>query len=243
VYNTLTKLPKGIIIFYYYGRKKQLAKHYPSPKHDIIIEPFAGSAAYSLYKDNWKKEVILIEKDKAVADIWDWLINEATPSQIERMPNLEVGEKSSEFLHIIHSASKMAFKYKTIKVTPVLARNWEISKRIMAKDLNKIKHWKIICGDYSSAPNIEATWFIDPPYKDAPGMGYRYGSNILNYADLANWTKKRKGDTIFCEGLHGDYLPFEPLIELKGIAGKKSKEVIYCQSNNICSNQLNPFSS
>lgn len=229
-------------MFYYYGRKKQLAKHYPIPKYDIIIEPFAGSAAYSLHKDNWKKEVILIEKDKAVADIWDWLINEATSSQIEKMPNLKVGEKSSDFLHIIHSASKMAFKYKTIKVTPVLARNWEISKRIMAKDLNKIKHWKIICGDYSSAPNVEATWFIDPPYKDAPGMGYRYGSDILNYDDLATWTKKRKGDIIFCEGLYGDYLPFEPLIELKGIAGKKSKEVIYYQSHDIQSKQLDLFS-
>ena len=53
-------------MFYYYGRKKQMAKHYPSPNYDTIIEPFAGSAAYSLFGDNWQKNVILIEKDKQV---------------------------------------------------------------------------------------------------------------------------------------------------------------------------------
>ena len=41
-------------MFYYYGRKKQIIRHYPSPNYDTIIEPFAGSAAYSLYKDNWQ---------------------------------------------------------------------------------------------------------------------------------------------------------------------------------------------
>jgi len=35
-------------MFYYYGRKKQIAKHYPFPNFKAIVEPFAGSAAYSL---------------------------------------------------------------------------------------------------------------------------------------------------------------------------------------------------
>src|SRR5215203_2854456 len=100
-------------MFYYYGRKKQIARYYPSPNYSIIVEPFAGSAAYSLYGDNWKKEVILVEKDKRVASIWEWLINEVTPQQIKNLPDLTAGEKSSEFLHIIHAATKMAFHYKT----------------------------------------------------------------------------------------------------------------------------------
>lgn len=171
------------------------------------------------------------------------MINEATPAQIKKLPNLDIGEKSTEFLHIIHAASKMAFKYKTIKVTPILARNWDISKRVMAESLDKVKHWEIICGDYSCAPDVEATWFIDPPYKDAPGMGYRYSSAMLNYDDLAIWTKKRHGEVIFCEGLNGNYLPFEPLVELKGVAGKLSKEVIYYQSDYTSTHQLDLFSS
>jgi hypothetical protein len=122
-------------MFYYYGRKKQIAKHYPSPNFEAIVEPFAGSAAYSLYGDNWKKNIFLVERDERVSDIWKWLVDEATPLAIKNLPDLEVGEKSSEFLHIIHAATKMAFHYKNIKVTPVLARNWEISKRYMSENL------------------------------------------------------------------------------------------------------------
>lgn len=217
-------------MFYYYGRKKQIAKYYPDPNFDTIIEPFAGSAAYSLYGDHWMKNVILVEKDKRVADIWKWLIEKATPEEILEMPDLKVGEKSSEFLHIIHAATKMAFQYKTIKVTPVLARNWGINKRQMAGNLYKIKHWRIICGNYTDAPDIEATWFIDPPYIKDSGKGYRYGSNLIDYKSLAEWALNRKGEIIFCEGEYGDYLPFQPLVDSKGVAGKSSKEVIFYKS-------------
>ena len=216
-------------MFYYYGRKKKIASKYPPPNYSTIIEPFAGSAAYSLHADNWKKEVILIEKDKKVADIWDWLINEATPCKIKSLPDLKIGEKSSDFLQIIHASTKQAFKYKTIKVTPVLARNWEISKRVIANNLEKISHWKIFCGDFTIAPDIEATWFIDPPYKGEPGMGYHYSSAMINYKELAKWAKNRKGEIIVCEGIHGDYLPFKPLLDLNGVAGKVSKEKIFYQ--------------
>ena len=99
---------------------------------DTIIEPFAGSAAYSLHNDNWKKDVILIEKDERVYKIWKWLIKKATPKEILEMPTLKIGDHTSEFLHIIHAVTKQAFLYKKIKVTPVLARNWEISRRYMA---------------------------------------------------------------------------------------------------------------
>lgn len=217
-------------MFYYYGRKKQIAKHYPAPNFDTIVEPFAGAAAYSLYTDNWKKKVVLIEKDPKVAAIWDWLINKATTQEILKLPDLKVGEKSSEFLHIIHAATKMAFKYKTIKVTPILERNWEISKRVMASNVHKVKHWQIICGDYSEAPDIQATWFIDPPYKNQPGMGYKCSSEFIDYNVLSEWSLNRKGEIVFCEGEFGDYLPFRTLLELKGVAGKSSKEVIYYKS-------------
>lgn len=217
-------------MFYYYGRKKQLAKHYPQPNFDTIIEPFAGSAAYSLFQDNWKKRIILVEKDPKVFQIWDWLINDATLEEIKKLPDLKIGEKSSEFLHIVHAATKMAFHFKTIKVTAVLERNWEISRRVFAENLYKIKHWEIINDDYTLAPDIEATWFIDPPYKHSPGLGYKFSSKLIDYPMLAEWAKNRKGEIIFCEGEFGDYLPFDNLKELKGVAGKRSKELIYYQS-------------
>lgn len=227
-------------MFYYYGRKKQIAKHYPKPAYDTIIEPFAGAASYSMHANNWQKNVILIEKDSRVAEIWDWLINSATADEISRLPLLEEGEKSSEFLHIIHAATKMAFKYKTIKTTPILARNWEISRRVMINNLYKVKHWKIICGNYTEAPQIEATWFIDPPYKGAAGKGYHFGSDNLDYIELGEWVHQRQGEIIACEGSGGDYLPFQPLIELPGVAGKISKEYVYWRPNDRSRSILQP---
>jgi hypothetical protein len=218
---------RGTYLFYYYGRKKQIAKRYPRPEYSAIIEPFAGAASYSLYGDNWRCDVTLIEKDKRVADIWRWLITDATPTQILALPDLKVGERSTEFLHIVHAATKMAFKYKRIKVTPVLERNWEISKRIMAASVHKVKHWSIIHGDYTLAEDREATWFVDPPYKASSGEGYAYGSSQMNYSALARWVGSRRGQVICCEGVAGDYLPFTPLVDMPGVAGKISKELIY----------------
>lgn len=217
-------------MFYYYGRKKQIARHYPPPRREVIIEPFAGSAAYALHADHWQRRVILVEKDARVAAVWEWLLHEATPATIAALPELSVGQKSSEFLHILHAATKMAFKYRTIKVTPVLARNWEISRRTFAANLHKVRHWEILCGDYTEAPDVEATWFVDPPYRHGPGTGYAHGSGALDYAALAAWVRARRGDVICCEGAGGDWLPFEPLLSLPGVAGKRSEERVYLQS-------------
>lgn len=214
-------------MFYYYGRKKQIVRHYPAPNYDVIVEPFAGAAAYSFCHNSVVSRVVLFEKDEKVADIWKWLIHDATETDIEALPDLKTGEHSTEFLHIIHAATKMAFAFKRIKVTPVLARNWEISRRIFAKHLQLIKHWEIVCGDYTEAPDIEATWFIDPPYRGAAGMGYRHSSAKLNYSELAAWALSRKGDIICCEGEGADYLPFRHLIDLKGVAGKSNRETIF----------------
>lgn len=214
-------------MFYYYGRKKQIAKHYPEPAYGTIVEPFAGAAAYALHGNRWRREVLLIEKDPRVAALWEWLINDATAAAIAALPSLRVGERSSEFLHIVHAVSKAAFNYRTIKVTPVLARNWGVSRRVMAANVHKVKHWRILCGDYRKAPDIAATWFVDPPYKSEPGLGYAHGSDALDYAALAEWVQSRQGEVICCEGEYGDYLPFRPLLTQYGVAGKQNAERIY----------------
>jgi hypothetical protein len=58
-------------MFSYYGSKSKLVDYYPRPKHDRIIEPFAGSARYSLkYFD---REVTLVDKYEVICRIWKWL--------------------------------------------------------------------------------------------------------------------------------------------------------------------------
>jgi hypothetical protein len=53
--------------------------------------------------------------------------------------------------------------------------------------------------------------------------------------------EEKRGEVIFCEGHCGDYLPFKPLLDLKGVAGKISKEVIYYRSDRA-DEQLELFS-
>ena len=45
--------------------------YYPPPKNVKIIEPFAGSAKYSL--KYWQNDVILVDKYDVVINIWKWL--------------------------------------------------------------------------------------------------------------------------------------------------------------------------
>ncbi len=53
---------------YYGGKWRDAIKHYPEPQHDTIVEPFAGSAGYSLRYAN--RKVILCEIDPVLASVW-----------------------------------------------------------------------------------------------------------------------------------------------------------------------------
>lgn len=81
----------------------------------------------------------------------------------------------------------------------------------------KIKHWKIYNKSFLDVENEKATWFIDPPYQFG-GQYYHSSSNNshLNYNLISQWAKERIGDVIVCENSKADWLPFEPLINLKG---------------------------
>ena len=47
---------------------------------------------------------------------------------------------------------------------------WTVAMRDrVARQVEYIKHWRIIEGDYSLAPNRKATWFVDPPYNNEAG--------------------------------------------------------------------------
>ena len=96
-----------------------------------------------------------------------------------------------------------------------------------------MKHWRLIEGDYSSAPCIEATWFIDPPYQNGAGSGYRFGTRHIDYGMLAGWVLERTGQVICCEGAGADWLPFHLLCHTIGVAGKVNKEVVYVSYDGI----------
>lgn len=220
-------------MFSYYGTKKKIAKFYPKPSYDTIIEPFCGAAMYSLFDDNWKKNVILNDKYDKVYKSWYFLIKQASDEDIKRLPDLKTGLNlndlniSEEEKTLLGFYANPASAVPKITVTERGEKSWERHKRFLMDNLYKIKHWEIYKKSYDEIENIEVTWFIDPPYQF--GGGFYHSSvcnNHINYDELKNWCLSRNGEIIVCENSKADWLPFTPLVELNGQL-HKTMEVIY----------------
>jgi 16S rRNA G966 N2-methylase RsmD len=96
----------------------------------------------------------------------------------------------------------------------------------IAKNLFKIRHWKIELGDYSEIVNQAATWFIDPPYQIG-GHAYPHSNKKINYDHLSEWCKSRNGQVIVCESEQSNWLPFIPMTVQNTYRGKY-RESIWC---------------
>lgn len=199
-------------MFYYYGRKKALAGRYPEPSASLIVEPFAGAAAYSLHGERWRNEVVLIERDERIAELWDWLIK-ASPSMISALPDPRPGDRLDELglggpellLLRLHCCPGKTRDHL------VAARRgrWGPGRRYVMDTLEKVRHWTVIHGDYTEAPDEDATWFIDPPYQGRAGRHYRH--HEIDYPALASWVRGRRGQVIACDQADADWLPFTGL--------------------------------
>lgn len=214
----------------YYGSKSKIAKLYPFPKYDLIIEPFAGAAWYSVFHRN--KSVILNEKYDVIYGIWNWLINEASSDLILNNADFYSGQDISKidlpkplrdligFCINRGSISPKSIVQKwscQVKGKPDWASTTNYQLKRIANLLPEIEHWKVRFGDYKKLPDIEATWFIDPPYMFG---GEHYHVNKMDYSALASWCQSRKGQVIVCENTKADWLPFSPLKIIQGQATK-----------------------
>lgn len=205
--------------FSFYGSKWRLAPKYPEPTHDTIIEPFAGSAGYSLrYPD---RQVILVDKDPIITGIWRWLIA-ASPSDVLTLPEPKQGESLDDYDLPQEARWLMGFwihrvGFKPTKIVTKYATRPPVAnyKTRVARQLPYIRHWRIAQADYTGIANTMATWFVDPPYQLA-GHRYTYGCSNINYDKLAEWCKARRGQVITCENSGADWLPFQPLCTQQG---------------------------
>lgn len=203
-------------MFSYYGSKSKLVNLYPEPLHDTIIEPFAGSARYSL--KYWDKDIYLIEKDITLIKVWKYLQN-VSPKELDSLPRVKFGDNIKDFNLSEEELLFMSFIVnegntgKRYTVTKRAAPKVDYKIKTTKDILPRIKHWKIIHGDYTDAPDICATWFVDPPYVNG-GQYYRF-SNI-DYNFLSSWCLNRKGQLIVCEGKGANWLPFIDLKEYWG---------------------------
>ena len=206
-------------MFPYFGRKGRHAGLYPQPLHPLIIEPFAGSMAWTLY--HRPDAAIGIEADERVVALWHRL------TSLERRPRKpKVGSKTNDLFVKLCSYSEHALTSGSMTVTSRMVRDWTpLMDRIMRDGPWAREHVRYIQGDYRSAPDVEATWFIDPPYQHANRRGYAMKG--LDYGELADWCRSRSGQVIVCEQAGADWLPFKPLADFASHRGAKSAEVIW----------------
>ena len=206
-------------MFSYYGSKSKIVDCYPPPKYDKIIEPFAGSARYSLkYFD---RDIVLIDKYPVIVEVWNYLKN-ASENDILKLPRLERGEKfrnhkllsdiEKKFYGFITQAGSTGERYS---VGTMQGINIDYDLKRIASELYKIRHWEIKIGSYEDLKNEQCTWFIDPPYKFG-GEHYKEGTKNIDFNHLSKWCKSRQGQTIVCENTKADWLPFKPMREMQG---------------------------
>jgi site-specific DNA-adenine methylase len=217
--------------FTFYGGKYRAARHYPAPQCGVVVEPFAGSAGYSV--NHPASAVWLNDIDPVIAGTWEYLIG-VSESDILRLPDLEPGQTtddlalSQEARWLIGwwlnkgSATPKKRPSSFMLKYPAGAPYWGqgIRERI-ARQLGAIRHWKVTTGSYTELPEIPAAcWFIDPPYV-AGGQHYRFGRDDIDYEHLARWTGSRPGQVIACEADSADWLPFRPLTAIDGNEGRQ----------------------
>lgn len=208
----------------YYGAKTNLVSLYPKPKYKTIIEPFAGTAKYSLkYFEN---DILLIDKYPVIIKIWKWL-QLCSPNDILKLPRRLTEhdrldkiqfdcEEARLFMGFIVGCGADRPRIKVPKRKSTDRPNHiNYNLKRVAANLFKIKHWKFIEGDYEDSPDQEATWFIDPPYQ-VGGAAYVMSNKNILYPELGIWCKSRKGQLIVCENTKADWLPFTPISKQRG---------------------------
>jgi hypothetical protein len=219
----------------YYGAKTNLVGLYPKPKHDIIIEPFAGSARYALR--HFEKEVILVDKYPVIVKLWRWL-QKCSEKDILSLPRqLPAGtelkkmtfdcEEQRLLVGFVYGSGDNRPRNKiTKRKTTWRPNHANYGLKRIASNLFKIRHWQIIEGDYTVSPNNEATWFIDPPYQFG-GDAYVMSSKKIDFEKLGVWCQERKGQIIVCENTKADWMPFKPVVKQRGSLFTTT-EAIWC---------------
>jgi len=226
--------------FCFYGGKWRSAPLYQTPTCLTIVEPFAGAAGYATRY--YSRPVILVERDPVIAALWRWLIS-VKASDVRSVPILGMDQTTDDLRGVGEEARTLVgfWLNKGASAPRRSPSAWmrqgirpksfwcETVRSRIADQVEHIRHWRIIEGSYEQAPDVLATWYVDPPYVIA-GKHYRY--HDIDYPRLAAWAKERRGQVIVCENAGAEWLPFEPFADVKSnessSGGKVSREVV-CQ--------------
>lgn len=181
----------------YYGAKTTIVKLYPKPINHKIIEPFAGTARYSL--EHFENDILLVDKYDVIIKIWHFL-QQASEKDVLAINRVLVPHKKADEYQFDSEGEKLLFQFlikkaperPSLKVTDRVAiarpNYMNFSLKRIASNLFKIRHWKIELGTYQDIPNQNATWFIDPPYEFG-GACYPCSSRHIDFNALGNWCR------------------------------------------------------
>ncbi len=138
-------------LFKWFGSKWSAAKrgNYPTPEHDIIFEPFAGGAGYSL--NYCEKQVILDDNNPLLSELWSWLINEATTDAVLAIP-LDLPEGTDIRTVGLTRGQQLLLKHwqRTNNVGPCMTISpwgnkpgqWTANTRArVSEEIHAVKHW------------------------------------------------------------------------------------------------------
>lgn len=228
--------------FPYFGSKWSIASRYQVPRYATVIEPFAGSACYSLH--HHAKHVVLVDASEVIAGLWGFLIS-AKEDEILAIPDIPIGERSTEQgwpqewewlagfwcskANVRHHYPRSAWGERSS------ASGWGAAVRArIAVQLGAIRHWRVIHGDYTEAPDITATYFVDPPYEPVSGerRGGRYPEQPDDFERVGQWCIERRGQVMVCEAGGASWLPFRPLCTATDQKGAQKREMVWTSEPN-----------
>lgn len=198
----------------------------PPPEYDTIVEPFAGSAAYSVVHGAGKR-VILYDLDPQVVAIWKYLIR-VSPEEILDLPGSELGSQDIRTLDIHPTARLLIQRWLTPQGSN---SNWRMPPSCLdvrdrhpgsywstqvrdrlAREVTLIRNWEVHEASWVTAPlDLEATWVFDPPYQHNKEDKYAK-IEVLDYEVLASTVQSVKGQVYVHEQEGANWLPFEPFV-------------------------------
>lgn len=217
--------------FSFYGGKWRAALRYPQPEYGVIVEPFAGSAGYSVR--HAARSVRLYDLDEKIIATWRYLIG-ASEREIRALPLMAAGEHVSDLPVSQEARWLIGWWLNKGMTAPCLTPGrwmreampgrldtyWGAGVRDrLATQVAGIRHWQAEVSSYADIPDGAATWFIDPPYQGAPGIRYTHSNRRIDYQALGDWCRARAGQVMVCENVGADWLPFQPFMMAKATAG------------------------
>jgi site-specific DNA-adenine methylase len=218
--------PQNRAFFKHFGSKGRISAKLPQPRFKTIIEPFAGSAAYSVRYATPDHRVILTDTDERVCMVWDFLIR-ASPADIMSLP-VDHFLKGGDLRELNLDEPRRLFIQRWLSISgshsnrlaPCLlgdrnghaGNTWSHKARArVASQVDSIRSWSIRCVPYTAIDNLTAHWHIDPPYQSNAHGNAEYKHEPIDYGELATWCRERRGDVTVHEQLGANWLPFETL--------------------------------